>query len=180
MIPCTIARQAPLSMEFSRQEYWRGLPFPSPVTLSLSAISSPNSFLIKTLRRSFPHVPLICSDTQFPRDMARLTPWLIVFFMHLDTVFKSPPKGSLYLSWIFSSLSLLQGNVPLQPDQTAQRLHRLYPDLCCSIKGLSSYQPEIRLGGVRARERAPHLKVSSNPRFIQTLPEATGSEIDVV
>ena len=24
------ARQAPLSMEFSRQEYWRGLPFPSP------------------------------------------------------------------------------------------------------------------------------------------------------
>ena len=26
----TIARQAPLSMEFSRQEYWDGLPFPSP------------------------------------------------------------------------------------------------------------------------------------------------------
>ena len=25
-----IARQAPLSMEFSRQEYWSGLPFPSP------------------------------------------------------------------------------------------------------------------------------------------------------
>ena len=28
--PWTIACQAPLSMEFSRQEYWRGLPFPSP------------------------------------------------------------------------------------------------------------------------------------------------------
>ena len=26
----TIARQAPLSMGFSRQEYWSGLPFPSP------------------------------------------------------------------------------------------------------------------------------------------------------
>ena len=26
----TIACQAPLSMEFSRQEYWNGLPFPSP------------------------------------------------------------------------------------------------------------------------------------------------------
>ena len=26
----TIARQAPLSMEFSRQEYWSGWPFPSP------------------------------------------------------------------------------------------------------------------------------------------------------
>ena len=28
--PRTIAHQAPLSMEFSRQEYWSGLPFPSP------------------------------------------------------------------------------------------------------------------------------------------------------
>ena len=26
----TVAWQAPLSMEFSRQEYWSGLPFPSP------------------------------------------------------------------------------------------------------------------------------------------------------
>ena len=26
----TIARQAPLFMGFSRQEYWSGLPFPSP------------------------------------------------------------------------------------------------------------------------------------------------------
>ena len=29
-IPWTIAYQAPPSMEFSRQEYWSGLPFPSP------------------------------------------------------------------------------------------------------------------------------------------------------
>ena len=28
--PWTIAHQAPQSMEFSRQEYWSGLPFPSP------------------------------------------------------------------------------------------------------------------------------------------------------
>ena len=26
----TVARQAPLSMEFSRQEHWSGLPFPFP------------------------------------------------------------------------------------------------------------------------------------------------------
>ena len=31
--PRTIAHQAPLSMEFSRQEYWIGLPFPSPEDL---------------------------------------------------------------------------------------------------------------------------------------------------
>ena len=28
--PWTVARQASLSMEFPRQEYWSGLPFPSP------------------------------------------------------------------------------------------------------------------------------------------------------
>ena len=30
LTPWTVASQAPLSMEFSRQEYWSGLPFPSP------------------------------------------------------------------------------------------------------------------------------------------------------
>ena len=29
-IPWTVACQSPLSMELSRQEYWSGLPFPSP------------------------------------------------------------------------------------------------------------------------------------------------------
>ena len=28
--PWIVARQAPLSMRFSKQEYWSGLPFPSP------------------------------------------------------------------------------------------------------------------------------------------------------
>jgi len=32
--PWTAAYQAPLSMGFSRQEYWSGLPFPSPGDLS--------------------------------------------------------------------------------------------------------------------------------------------------
>ena len=29
-MPWTVARPAPLSMGFPRQEYWSGLPFPSP------------------------------------------------------------------------------------------------------------------------------------------------------
>ena len=28
--PWTVAHQAPLPMEFSRQEYWSGVPFPTP------------------------------------------------------------------------------------------------------------------------------------------------------
>ena len=31
--PWTVVHQAPLSMGFSRQEYWSGLPFPSPGNL---------------------------------------------------------------------------------------------------------------------------------------------------
>ena len=36
--PWTVAHQAPLSMEFSQQEYWSGLPFPSPVDLPIPGI----------------------------------------------------------------------------------------------------------------------------------------------
>ena len=37
-IPWNVACQALLSMKFSRQEYWRGLPFPSPGDLPNSGI----------------------------------------------------------------------------------------------------------------------------------------------
>ena len=43
--PWTVACQAPLSMGFSRQEYWSGLPFPSPGDL-------PGDISIYTVERS--------------------------------------------------------------------------------------------------------------------------------
>ena len=36
--PWTIAHKAPLSMGFSRQEYWSGLPFPSPLFIRFAKI----------------------------------------------------------------------------------------------------------------------------------------------
>ena len=33
MLPWTVARQATLSMGFPRQEYWSGLPLPSPAVI---------------------------------------------------------------------------------------------------------------------------------------------------
>ena len=39
-IPWTVARQAPLSMGFPRQEYWSGLPFPSPGNLPTPGIEA--------------------------------------------------------------------------------------------------------------------------------------------
>ena len=38
--PWTVACQASLSMEFSRQEYWCGLPFPSPRSLPYPGVTT--------------------------------------------------------------------------------------------------------------------------------------------
>ena len=40
MTTWAVTHQAPLSMGFSRQEYWSGLPFPSPGDLSDPGIKS--------------------------------------------------------------------------------------------------------------------------------------------
>ena len=45
MIPWTVAGQAPLSMEFLRQEYWNGLPFLPPGDLPNPGIESGSSVL---------------------------------------------------------------------------------------------------------------------------------------
>ena len=49
MTPWTIACQAPLSMGFSRQEYWSGLPRPSPGDLSDPGIK-PTSLMSPALQ----------------------------------------------------------------------------------------------------------------------------------
>ena len=41
--PCTIAHEAPQSMEFSRQEYWSGSPFPPPGDLPNAGIEPTSS-----------------------------------------------------------------------------------------------------------------------------------------
>ena len=58
--PWTIAYQAPLSMEFSRQEYWNGLPFPSPGDLPEPGIE--------------PGSPALQTDTVSPETPAKQPP----------------------------------------------------------------------------------------------------------
>ena len=45
-----VTHQAPLSMGFSRQEYWRGLPFPPP-----------GDFPNPGIKATFPGAPLLAS-----------------------------------------------------------------------------------------------------------------------
>ena len=52
MTPWTIAFQAPLSMEFSRQENWSGLSFPSPGDLPYLGIE-PESLMSPVLAGGF-------------------------------------------------------------------------------------------------------------------------------
>ena len=56
--PWTVAHKAPLSMGFSRQEYWSGLPFPSPGDLPDPGIK--------------PRSPTLQADTSGP-----ITSWQI-------------------------------------------------------------------------------------------------------
>ena len=50
--PWSVAHQAPLSMGFPRQEYWSGLPFPSPDYLPDPGIK-PRSLLSPALAGGF-------------------------------------------------------------------------------------------------------------------------------
>ena len=70
--PWTVARQAPLSMGFPRQEYWRGLPF-------LSAGDLPNP----GIKPMFLVSPALASDfftTVPPRKLFTVTD---IYFDHL-------------------------------------------------------------------------------------------------
>jgi len=73
--PWTVACQTPLSMELSRQEYWSGLPFPSPGDLpdpgirprssALQADSLPRKEVLLLHTRYFLKYHLIKSLTAF-------------------------------------------------------------------------------------------------------------------
>ena len=61
--------QAPLSLRFSRQEYWDGLPFPSPGDLPNPGIE-PRSPALKadSLPSEPPGKPLLLNHLQFHKD----------------------------------------------------------------------------------------------------------------
>ena len=56
-MPCTVACQAPLSMGFSRQEYWSGLPFLSPRASSQPRIKPESPVFLSLAGRFFTAEP---------------------------------------------------------------------------------------------------------------------------
>ena len=55
--PWTVARQAPLFMELSKQEYWSGLPFPTPQDLPKPGIKPASLAFSAVASRFFITVP---------------------------------------------------------------------------------------------------------------------------
>ena len=52
--PWTVAHQAPLSMGFSRQEYWSGLPFPFLVVQTVKSLPATQESWVQSLGQEDP------------------------------------------------------------------------------------------------------------------------------
>ena len=64
----TVALQAPLSMGFSREEYWSGLPFPSPMFRSDQISHSVVSDSLRPHESQHARPPCPSPTTQVHRD----------------------------------------------------------------------------------------------------------------
>ena len=62
--PWTAAYQAPPSIGFSRQEYWSGVPLPSPTTVSCQALFLQSSHTARALMPCFWFRPPVCLRVQ--------------------------------------------------------------------------------------------------------------------
>ena len=73
--PWTIAHQAPLSMDFSRQDYWSVLPFPSP--------GDPPDPGVKSGSPALQAVPLPSEPPRKPRQSPSVDLLVCIFVKHL-------------------------------------------------------------------------------------------------
>jgi len=97
--PCTIARQAPLSTGFSRQEYWGGLPCPSPGDLPNLGIKPGSPALqANSLPSEPPRKPNLIKERLKDHNTVRII--LCKVFLHkkcLEGNIKSSPNSYLWM-----------------------------------------------------------------------------------
>jgi len=94
VIPWTVTHQAPLSMGFSRQEYWSGLPWPPPGDLPSPGIKPASPTLAGGFFTTVPPGKPRCVDFSFVF-------WVIVhyYFILLLTLFQLWPLGALLVGF---------------------------------------------------------------------------------
>ena len=121
-IPWIVARQAPLSMEFSRQEYWNRLPLHTPGDLPEPGIK-PTALVSPALAGdslSPCHVEVRCIDvslymfnacfwrshTPTVRTRHRPTDWFKIGKGVLQSCIRSPCLFNVYAEYIMGNASL--------------------------------------------------------------------------
>ena len=100
--PWTVAYQAPLSMGFSRQEYWTGLPFPSPGDLPDPGIKPHLLHLLLSQAGSLPLAPPGKLETQ--QVCMHVCQMLILYFPLLSLKQQKGPTCQLRKGFSFSPL----------------------------------------------------------------------------
>ena len=102
--PQTAAHQAPLSLGFSRQEHWSGLPFPSPMCESEVAQSCPT-----------PSDPMDCSlpgSSIHGICQARVLEWgAIAFCMSIS---RKAINFCIPVLWVYMLISLINSNFSVE------------------------------------------------------------------
>ena len=101
LTPWTVIRQAPLFMEFSRQEYWSGLPFPTPGDLP-NLWLTPMSFGSPLLAGGF----FIIAPPNVLQIYSRVDPWTTWRLSHWHCAVKNM-SITLQSARIHSSVSLI-------------------------------------------------------------------------
>ena len=127
--PWAVAYKAPLSMEFSRQEYWSGLPFPSPGDLPNSGIE-PGSPALQavTLPSEPPGYPLrlLLLLSHFSRVQLCATP--------STAAHQAPPPLGFSRQEHWSGLPFPS---PMHESEVAQSCPTLSDPMDCSLPGSS-------------------------------------------
>ena len=112
--PWTVACQVPLSIGFSRQEYWSGLPFPSPGHLPEPGIESGSpTFHTDSSPTELPGKPSFLGAS-FPR----FNPWLGIKILQAKGHGLKKKKKTQKLLALFVISQLILYNVPNVPNCT--------------------------------------------------------------
>ena len=97
VIPWTVTHQAALSMWFSRQEYWSGLPFPPPGDFSDPGIE-PASLASSALAGGlFATEPPGKPTIQLSRLLNTIQVSILVLFWYFDIITVSPVRDCMLL-----------------------------------------------------------------------------------
>ena len=136
----TVARQAPLSLGFSRQEYWSGLPSPPPGDLMAPGIK-PSSFTSPALAGRF-FLYFFCFTTSARLEVKSLshfqlfaTPWTVAY--------QAPPSMGFSRQKYWSGLPFPSpGNLPdpgMEPGSPALQADALPSEPPGSPLGILTY-----------------------------------------